>query len=130
MIVIYANGQALRELSSAGQVGRVVGNPVLMGLVHQRAAEQVVGAAFIAGHRNVPHRRHAQQGLDVRVMGLGLEGVPEEHQQVDPLFGDLRSQLLIAAQRAADHAFHRQPQAFAQQQPGGAGGDQLMFGQP
>ncbi|MNC50728.1 hypothetical protein D3C75_999900 [compost metagenome] len=63
-------------------------------------------------------------------MGLWLERVPEEHQHVDPLLGDLRTELLIAAQWPADHALHRQIEALLQQQPRGAGGDQIMLGQP
>lgn len=100
-----------------------------MRLAHQRAAEQVVGAALVAGHRNIPHGRDSQQGLDVRVVGLGFEGVPEEHQQVDPLFGDLCAELLVAAQGPADHALHRQAEVFGQQQAGGAGGHQVMLGE-
>lgn len=100
-----------------------------MRLAHQRAAEQVVGAALVAGHRDIPHGRDSQQGLDVRVVGLGFEGVPEEHQQVDPLFGDLCAELLVAAQGPADHTLHRQAEAFGQQQAGGAGGHQVVFGE-
>ena len=41
-----------------------------MRLIHHRAAEQVIGAAFIAGHRDVPDRSNPQQRLDVRVVAV------------------------------------------------------------
>jgi len=46
-----------------------------------------------------------------------------------PAFLCRQTDLLIAAERAADHAFHRQPQAFLQQQSRSASSDQLMVRQ-
>ena len=74
MLIIRFGGQALicSGLCAILQIGRVIRNPVLMRLIHQRAAEQIVGAAFVARHWNVPDRRDAQQCLDVRVVRLLL----------------------------------------------------------
>ena len=45
--------------------------------------------------------RDAEQRFDVDVMGLGLELVPEEDDEVDAPFGDTRADLLVAAERSA-----------------------------
>ncbi len=97
-----------------------------MRLIQQRAGKQVVRTALVGCQRNVPDRRDPQQCLDVRVVRLRLERVPEKHQQIDPPFGDPCADLLIATERSAHGALHRQAQALIEQHPGGAGRDQLM----
>ena len=39
--------------------------------------------AVVARHRDVPHHGDAEQGLDVGVVWLGFERVPEEDQRVN-----------------------------------------------
>ncbi len=44
--------------------------------------------------------RHPQQRLDVDVVRLRLERVPEEEHDVEPAFGDAGTDLLVAAEGA------------------------------
>ena len=55
------------------QIGLVIRHPVVVSLIQQGAAEHIVGAALVAGHGDIPHCGDAQQGLDIRVVGLLLE---------------------------------------------------------
>lgn len=55
-------------------------------------------------------------------MRLGLEGVPEEDQDVDAALGDPGADLLVAADRAAEEPGDRQAELELQQAAGGAGG--------
>jgi len=62
-------------------------------------------------------RRDAQQSLDVDVVGLWLERVPEEHQEVDSSFGNCRADLLISAQRPSEKPVNREAKLVGQQRP-------------
>src|SRR5207253_7915253 len=83
----------------------------------------------VAGHRYVPHHGDAQQGLDVRIVRLRLQRVPEEDQTVDVALGDSGANLLIATQRSALELVDSQPELLLQQMAGGAGGVQLVVSQ-
>jgi hypothetical protein len=78
-------------------VGRVVGHSSLVRAGHQRRADHEVGRGAVTGDGDVPHDRDPQQRLDVRVVGLGLERVPEEDQEVDAAVGDHRPDLEVAS---------------------------------
>ena len=45
-----------------------------------------------------------RRSADVDVVWLWLERIPEEHDEVDAAFGDRRTELLVATQRAAEVA--------------------------
>jgi len=65
--------------------------------VHEAGGDQKVGGGAVAGHGDVPEDREAEQGLDIGVVGLGGEGVPEEKEEVEFRFGDHGPNLGIAA---------------------------------
>jgi hypothetical protein len=70
--------------------------------------------------------RHPQQRLDVDVVRLGLERVPEEDHQVDAPLGDRRPHLLVAAERSGEEAGDRQAELARDQPAGRAGGEELV----
>ena len=47
-------------------------------------------------------------------MGLGLQWIPEEDQEVDPAFGDRRADLLVATDRSAEEPLDREPELVGQ----------------
>jgi len=49
-----------------------------------------------------------QQRLDVDVVRLRLERIPEEDHEIDPSFHDARADLLVAAERTAQEPRDRQ----------------------
>ncbi len=128
-------GDRDRGVAGGGPLGGRSGHPAVVGLealvaaVHQRRGDQEVGGGAVAGHRDVPHHGDAQQRLDVRVVRLRLERVPEEDQDVDLALRDLGADLLVAAERAALQAGDRQPELVAEQRAGGAGGAEVVLGQ-
>src|SRR5207248_2068239 len=88
-----------------------------------------VGGGPVAGDRDVAHHRDPEQGLDVRIVRVRLQRVPEEHQQVDPALRDPGADLLVTAVRAAAEAGDRQAEPVLQQAARGGGGEQLVAGQ-
>jgi hypothetical protein len=60
---------------------------------------------------------------------LWFEWIPKEHQEVHETLSDPRSDLEVAAQRAAAEALDGKLQCLADQSPGGAGGEQVMSGE-
>jgi hypothetical protein len=59
-------------------------------------------------------------------MRLGFHGIPEENEHNYYALCDHCADLLIAAERTAEHLPHRPVQAFFQQPSGSAGGYQLV----
>ena len=90
-------GRHRRDLGPTGQLLRPGAD---VAVVQQRRGDQEVGGRQVAGHRDVPDGGDPQQCLDVGVVRLRLERVPEEDQQVDAALGDLGADLLVAADRA------------------------------
>ena len=116
--------------SRAGALGDeavVLDDEALVRLLHQRAREQEVGRRPVAGDGRVVDDRHPQQRLDVDVVRLRLERVPEEDHEVDAPLGDRRADLLVAAERAAEEARDRQAELARDQPAGRAGGEQLVL---
>ncbi len=62
-------------------------------------------------------------------MRLGLQGVPEEHQEVDPALGDRGADLLVTAQRSAEEAVDGQAELGGQQRARRPGCVKLMGAQ-
>src|SRR5262245_7622383 len=85
---------------ASGQAVEVGQSPFIR-LVHQRTGEQEIGRGAIAGDRDVIDDGQAQQRLDVDVVWMRGEGIPEEDDEVDSPVGDGGADLLIAAQRTA-----------------------------
>src|SRR5438093_13546272 len=52
-------------------------------------------------------------------MRLGLQRIPQEHQQIDLALSDPGTDLLVAAERATAETGDRQPEPFLQQTAGG-----------
>ena len=52
-------------------------------LAHQRTRENEVGCGAVAGDRHVVDDGDAQERLDVDVMGVRLERIPEEDDEID-----------------------------------------------
>src|SRR5262245_18822923 len=114
--------------STGGRV-REVGLDRLVVIVEQRRRDQHVGGREVAGDRNVPQRRQAKERLDVGVVRLRLERIPEEDEQIDRALGDPGSDLLVAAERSAHQPGDLEPQLVLQQGPGRPGGNQVVLRQ-
>src|SRR6202035_2447843 len=119
----YAQG----DLVVTGLLERRV--PWLMAAVHQRRGNDEVRGRPVAGHRDVADDRDPQQGLDVGVMRLWLQRIPEEDQQVDLALGDPGADLLVTTVRAAAEAGNRESELLLQQVTGRGGREQLVTGQ-
>ena len=60
-----------------------------------RRHDEICGCS-VARNWDVPDHGYSQERLDVRVMGLWLEWVPEEQQHIDVTFRDSGANLLVA----------------------------------
>ncbi len=89
----------------------------------------MVGGNAVVGDGDVPDDRMTQQGLYVRVVRLGGEGIPEEDQHVDFALGDERSDLLVAADGPAEVAPHPQAQGLLDEFARGAGAEEFVLGE-
>ena len=97
------------------------------GLPHQGRRDDEVGRRAVARHGDVVDHRDAQQGLDVHIVGMRLQRIPEEHHQIDVAFHDLGPDLLVTAQRTTPELLHRQAQLPLQEAARGAGGHQVVL---
>jgi hypothetical protein len=68
------------------------------------------------------HIARPQQGADVGFVGLGGHGVAQEDHAVHLAHGQACAYLKVAAQRAAEQAFHGQAHLGLKPPAGGAGG--------
>ena len=64
----------------------------------------------------------------VRVVGLRLERIPEEDEEVDLALGDQRAQLLVAAERPALQLLDGLAELPLEERPGGTRRPQLVAG--
>ena len=96
-------------------------------LAHQRAREHEVRGRAVAGDRHVVDDGDAQQRLDVDVVRVRLERIPEEDHEVDAALGDRRAHLLVAAERAAQEAVHGQAELARELGAGRAGRVELVL---
>lgn len=99
----------------------------LVGLHHERRRDEVIGRCAIARHRHVVDDADAHQRLDVHVMRLRLERIPEEDQDVEPPLRDHRPELQIPTQRPRLEALDWQAELLAQQAAGRARGEKLVL---
>ena len=75
--------------------------------------DDIIGGRLVGGDGNVIDNGDAQECLDVGVMRLGLQGIPEKDDDVDLPFRDFCADLLISAERARKIAFDLQPRRFS-----------------
>lgn len=102
----------------------------LVGGVHQRRGEDEIRRGAVHSDRDVLQHGHTQQGAHIRVVGVRFERVPEEDQDIHLALGDLRADLLVAAQRPAQKHLHGQPQFLLEQGARRAGGEDFVVAQP
>ena len=81
---------------------------------------------FVTGHGDVVDRGDPEQGLDVDIMGLWRERIPEKDKSVDATFRDRRTDLLISTQGAAFILRDRKPRGLFDLLPGGSGGEERV----
>src|SRR5206468_12192248 len=81
------------------------------------------------GDRHVVHYRDAQQCLDVDVVRLRLQRIPEKDDDVDPSLDDGRTDLLIAAERSAEKSGDVETELLTEDRAGRSGRVQLMLQQ-
>src|SRR5664280_2383319 len=118
-----------QQRAEAVAVAVVVREQAIVLLVHERGRDHEVGRGAVARDRDVPHHRDAQQCLDVRVVRLRLERVPEKDHEVDGALRDLRADLQVAAEGAALQLGDRHFQFALEKRAGGAGREQLVTGE-
>ena len=60
----------------------------------------------VGGNRNVVNVCYTKQRLDVGIVGLRLEGIPEKYYHIDLSLGYLCTDLLVSAKRAREVALY------------------------
>ena len=86
-------------------------------------------AAFaVGGQRDVMNIAKAQQGVDIRFVGLGGQWVTQEDDVLNFFGGHQGTNLLVAAEWAGHHGFDIEPQFFVEQSSRGMGGYQMELG--
>lgn len=88
-----------------------------------------MAGGFICRYRHVMDVADPEQGGDVRLVGLGGQGVPEEDNQIHFLGGNAGADLQVAAKWAGQVAFHIQSGIFPEDSSGGSGCYQVMLGE-
>jgi hypothetical protein len=101
----------------------------LIGPTEQRGGNDHVSRSDITGDGDVPDRRQTQQRLDVRVVRLRFERVPEEHEDVDQILRDLRADLLVPTHRPAEETGNGQPELIFKEGSRRTGGVESVFSQ-
>jgi hypothetical protein len=79
----------------------VLGEQPIVLLVHQGRGDHEVRRGPVVGYWDIPQHCQPQQGLDVRIVRVGLQRVPQEDQEVDDPLRYPRADLLVATQRSA-----------------------------
>ena len=91
--------------------------------------DQDLGGGNVGGNGNVVYIAQAQQIQLVRLMGLRIDGVAEEQQQVDLIAGNARCNLLVAAMGTGQEALNGQACGLADHLSRSARGHQRMLAQ-
>jgi hypothetical protein len=86
------------------------------------------GCRAVAGNGDVVDDRYPQERLDVDVVRVRRQRIPEEHNGVDPPLRDRGADLLVSAQRTAQKLVDRLLQRRGDQRPRGTGREQLVLG--
>jgi hypothetical protein len=90
---------------------------------------QCFRGGLIGGEGNIVDIAHAEQALDVGLVGVSAEGIDEEEDGLDLPDGDAGGDLGIPAHGAGEHAFDVQARRFGDALARGAGGDELEGGE-
>ena len=98
----------------------------LIFLRHERGRNEKICRGPVAGDRNVPDHGDAEERFHIRIVRVRLQRVPEENEDVDFAFADLRSNLLVPAQRPALQPLHRKIQLRMEQLSCSPRRDELM----
>ena len=104
---------------------KILDEPVI-GPIHEYRGDQEICCRPVAGCRNIPHQSNPEQRFYIRVVGLGFQRIPKENQKVNFTFGDMGTNLLIPAQRAALKFCNGHLQFRLHQPSGGAGSKNIM----
>ena len=76
----------------------VIRHKTIIIAIHQGRGNHEICGRAIAGNGNVPNDRYAQERLDVWIMGLRFERIPEKDEKIDFTISYLGADLLITAQ--------------------------------
>ena len=109
--VLVHDGSLARLVNAFAQMGASAeGGPDSSAVrrAEESGCDQEVCGGSVAGDGNVPHDRDPQQRSHVGFVGLGLEWVPEEEEDVDVSFDDPGADLLISAERPGPQNLHFQ----------------------
>lgn len=91
----------------------------------ERRGNQKVSRAPVAGGRDVVEDREAQQRFDVDIVGLRLERIPEEYEQIDVAFGEHRADLRVAAEGTGEQTLDGKAGDFGDALAGRSGREEL-----
>src|SRR4051794_8702211 len=103
-----------------------IGYEPLVLAVEEGGGQHEVGAGAIAGDRDVVDDGDAEEGLDVDVVRLRLERIPEEDHEIDAAFGNARPDLLVAAERAREESRDLEIELTGEERAGGTGAEQVV----
>ena len=120
------SGRGRRGLTSGQLAAGLGARPALVDAPHQGARQDEIRSGAVARDRAVVDDRDAEQRLDVHVVGLRLQRVPEEDNAIEPAFGDSRAHLLVAAERSAEKAMDGQVERLGHEPTGRARRVQLV----
>jgi hypothetical protein len=82
---------------------------------HQWRRNHEIGRSVVARKWNVPNHRNPQQCLNVRIMRMRRQWVPEENEEINLTFSNPGPDLLIAIQLSTFKLAHGQPELFLYQ---------------
>ena len=88
----------------------------------EEGLEEEGGGDLVAGEGDVPEDGDAEEGFDVGVVGLSGERVPEEEEGVELFFGEMGTDLKVAAHGAAEVAVDWAVEGCGEETAGGACG--------
>ena len=95
----------------------------------EEGLEEEGSGDLVAGEGDVPEDGDAEEGFDVGVVGLSGEGVPEEEEGVELFFGEMGTDLEVAAHGAAEVAVDGAVECCGEETSGGAGGGEGVRGE-
>src|SRR3989304_469821 len=76
----------------------IIGHKTIIMAIHQGRGDHEIGGGAIAGNWNVPNDRHAQERLDIWIVGHRFKRIPEKDEKIDLVVSYFGSDLLITAQ--------------------------------
>lgn len=89
--------------------------------------EEEGGRRLVAGEGDIPEDSHAEEGLHIGVVRLCGQGIPEEDEGIELFFGEVGTDLEVAAHGAAQVAMDVAAEGFGKAASCGAGGRKCMW---